>query len=41
MARRLGPLAGMFKIGSQLFTAEGRRAVERIAALGTGIFLDR
>ena len=40
MARRLGPLAGMFKIGSQLFTAEGPRAVERIAALGAGIFLD-
>lgn len=40
MARRIGPLAGMFKIGSQLFTAEGPRAVERIAALGGGIFLD-
>jgi orotidine-5'-phosphate decarboxylase len=40
MARRLGPLAGMFKIGSQLFTAEGPRAVEGIAALGAGIFLD-
>lgn len=40
MARRLGPLAGMFKIGSQLFTAEGPRAVERISALGAGIFLD-
>jgi orotidine-5'-phosphate decarboxylase len=40
MARRIGPLAGMFKIGSQLFTAEGPRAVERIAALGAGVFLD-
>lgn len=40
LARRLGPLAGTFKIGSQLFTAEGPRAVRRIAALGTGIFLD-
>lgn len=40
MARRIGPLAGMFKIGSQLFTAEGPRAVERIAGLGAGIFLD-
>jgi orotidine-5'-phosphate decarboxylase len=30
----------MFKIGSQLFTAEGPRAVKRIAALGSGIFLD-
>jgi len=40
VARRLRPLAGMFKIGSQLFTAEGPRAVERIAAFGAGIFLD-
>ncbi len=40
LARRLGPVAEMFKIGSQLFTAEGPRAVERIAALGTDIFLD-
>lgn len=40
MARRIGPLVGMFKIGSQLFTAEGPRAVERIATLGGGIFLD-
>lgn len=40
LARRLAPLAGMFKIGSQLFTAEGPRAVGRIAGLGAGIFLD-
>lgn len=40
MARRVQPLAGMFKIGSQLFTAEGPRAVDRIAVLGRSIFLD-
>jgi orotidine-5'-phosphate decarboxylase len=30
----------MIKVGSQLFTAEGPRAVERLAGLGFGIFLD-
>ena len=30
----------MFKIGSQLFTAEGPDAVRKIARLGPGIFLD-
>ncbi len=40
LASRLAGLAGMFKIGRQLFTAEGPRAVERLASLGTGIFLD-
>lgn len=40
VARRLAGFAGMFKIGSQLFTAEGPRAVEKLASLGTGIFLD-
>jgi orotidine-5'-phosphate decarboxylase len=30
----------MLKIGSQLFTAEGPRAVEKIAGLGFGVFLD-
>ncbi|MBI1738312.1 MAG: orotidine-5'-phosphate decarboxylase [Acidobacteria bacterium] len=40
MASRLAGLAGMFKIGKQLFTAEGPRAVEKLARLGTGIFLD-
>ncbi len=28
------------KVGSQLFTSEGPRAVERLAGLGAGIFLD-
>jgi orotidine-5'-phosphate decarboxylase len=40
LARRLRGAAGMFKIGSQLFTAEGPKAVERIARLGFGVFLD-
>lgn len=40
MARRLAGLAGMFKIGKQLFTAEGPRAIEKLARLGAGIFLD-
>lgn len=39
MARQLEGLAGNFKIGSQLFTAEGPRAVEKLGRLG-GIFLD-
>lgn len=30
----------MFKIGSQLFTAEGPPAIRKIATLGPGIFLD-
>jgi len=40
LARSLSGLAGMFKIGSWLFTSEGPRAVEKLASLGTGIFLD-
>ena len=40
MARQLRGVAGFLKVGSQLFTAEGPRAVERLAALGFGIFLD-
>jgi orotidine-5'-phosphate decarboxylase len=39
MARQLEGLAGSFKIGSQLFTAEGPRAVEKLGRLA-GIFLD-
>jgi orotidine-5'-phosphate decarboxylase len=40
LARRLRGVAGTLKIGSQLFTAEGPRAVEKIASLGFGVFLD-
>jgi orotidine-5'-phosphate decarboxylase len=39
MARQLEGLAGTFKIGSQLFTAEGPRALEKLAHFGN-IFLD-
>jgi len=39
-AKSLADLVGMFKIGSQLFTAAGPGAVKEIAALGPGIFLD-
>jgi orotidine-5'-phosphate decarboxylase len=40
LARRLRGAVGLFKVGSQLFTAEGPRAVEKLAGLGFGIFLD-
>lgn len=40
MARRLAGVVGMFKIGKQLFTAEGPEAVRQIAPLGLPIFLD-
>lgn len=40
MARKLVNLGVMFKIGSQLYTTDGPRAVAEIAALGAGIFLD-
>jgi orotidine-5'-phosphate decarboxylase len=39
-AKQLSDLVGMFKIGSQLFTAAGPAAVKEISALGPGIFLD-
>jgi orotidine-5'-phosphate decarboxylase len=39
-AKQIAPLVGMFKIGSQLFTAAGPAAVKEVAALGVGIFLD-
>jgi orotidine-5'-phosphate decarboxylase len=39
-ARQIAPLVGMFKIGSQLFTAAGPAAITEIAALEVGIFLD-
>jgi len=39
-AGQLADVAGLFKIGSQLFTTAGPQAVKEIAALGPGIFLD-
>lgn len=40
MARRLRGCVCFFKIGKELFTAEGPRAVRAIARTGAGIFLD-
>jgi orotidine-5'-phosphate decarboxylase len=40
LARQLRGVAGLFKVGSQLFTSEGPRAVEKLAGMGFGIFLD-
>lgn len=40
MAERLRGSAEIFKVGSQLFTAEGSSVVEKIADLGFDIFLD-
>jgi orotidine-5'-phosphate decarboxylase len=40
LARRLRGAAGLFKVGLQLFSAEGPRAVKALAALGFEIFLD-
>jgi len=39
-AKQVADLVGMFKVGSQLYTAAGPEAVREIAALGPGIFLD-
>lgn len=39
-AKQVSDLVGMFKVGSQLFTAAGPAAVKEIAALGPGVFLD-
>ncbi len=39
-AEKTADLVGVFKIGSQLFTAEGPGVIAKIAALGVGIFLD-
>ncbi len=38
--KRLRGKVAAFKIGSQLFTAKGPRAVERVVALGERVFLD-
>ncbi len=40
LVERLRGLAGMFKIGKQLFTAAGPDIVRRITALGEQVFLD-
>jgi orotidine-5'-phosphate decarboxylase len=40
LARRIRGSAGLFKVGNQLFTTEGPRAVEKLAGLGLEIFLD-
>jgi orotidine-5'-phosphate decarboxylase len=40
LGRRLRGIAGLLKVGSQLFTAEGPRAVRKLAELDLGIFLD-
>lgn len=40
MAQKLFSFVGILKINIQLFTAEGPAAVQRLAELGTGIFLD-
>jgi orotidine-5'-phosphate decarboxylase len=39
-ADKLADVVGLFKIGSQLFTAAGPEAVKEVAALGPGVFLD-
>jgi len=39
-AKQIAELVGMFKIGSQLFTAAGPEAVRQVAQLGSDIFLD-
>jgi orotidine-5'-phosphate decarboxylase len=40
LARQLRGVVGLFKIGKQLFTAEGPQAVRKLAGLGADIFLD-
>lgn len=40
LVNKLRDVAGMFKIGSQLFTAAGPRIVKEIVASGTRVFLD-
>jgi orotidine-5'-phosphate decarboxylase len=40
LARCLRGSAGLVKVGSQLFTSEGPRAVQKLAGLGFGVFLD-
>ena len=40
LVRQLHDVAGMFKVGSQLFTATGPQIVRDILALGSRVFLD-
>ncbi len=40
MAEKLRGHVGLFKVGSQLFTAEGPMVARRLAALGEKVFLD-
>jgi orotidine-5'-phosphate decarboxylase len=40
LAGKLAGIAGIFKIGKQLFTAAGPEAVRRVSELGSGVFLD-
>jgi orotidine-5'-phosphate decarboxylase len=40
LVRSLGDTCGFYKVGSELFVAEGPRAVEEVRALGKRVFLD-
>jgi orotidine-5'-phosphate decarboxylase len=40
LARRLRGAVALLKVGSQLYTAEGPRAIDRLSAFGYEIFLD-
>ena len=40
LTERLRPYIGTFKVGLELYLAEGRRSVEVLAALGVDVFLD-
>src|SRR5712671_3266320 len=40
LAEQLAPVAGGFKIGSELFTATGPDIVRKIRATGASVFLD-
>jgi orotidine-5'-phosphate decarboxylase len=40
LAKELAPVAGGFKIGSELFTSAGPEVVRRIRGLGAPVFLD-
>jgi orotidine-5'-phosphate decarboxylase len=40
LARRLAPVVGGFKLGSELFTSAGPEMVRRLRELGASVFLD-